>query len=290
MINDVLEKGDNEEFSGEAGKSTAMSLYLSNLKDKLLTKEEEVELSKLAQKGCKKSFNLLMTSNLRLVVKTAKRFKYSKTPMLDLIAEGNLGLYRAVEKFDPDLGYKFSTYAIPWIDQAIRKAIANQDRTVRWPIHFVINEYRYRAYSDKYIANGLDVPCTKIAAKDLDLSESAIEGIKDVYLSEVSLDVGSDDAASFHDTLTDSEDPDSSIQGAYTKELLKVLFAKHLNDRETKVLSLRFGLGCDSLTLDDIGAIFKLTRERIRQIEVTALRKLKSAMVMSGVDPKDLFG
>ena len=270
-------------------------LYLNEIGfSPLLSAEEEVLNGRKALKGDKDARERMIVSNLRLVVKIARRYKDRGLALLDLVEEGNLGLIRAVEKFDPERGFRFSTYATWWIRQTIERAIMNQTRTVRLPIHVVkeLNIYLRTARNlaqeldheptAEEIADKLDVP-TEDVNKMLRLNER-IKSV-DSYLSHES------DGNSLLDILPDSNHsgPEEKNQEDDIKNNI-VMWLQELNPKQREVLSRRFGLmGFEPDTLENVGAEIGLTRERVRQIQVEALRRLKDMLGLQGLSLEVIF-
>ncbi len=255
-------------------------MYLKEIgRISLLTSEEEIELAKRVELGDNQARNILAESNLRLVVSIAKRYVGRGMLFLDLIQEGNIGLMKAVEKFDPTKGYKFSTYATWWIRQAITRAIADQARTIRVPVHMVetINKL---ARIQRQLTQELNrEPNEDELAQKMNVSVEKIREIYKISQEPISLEtpIGEEDDSHLGDFIKDERT--TSPEEYATIEMLKEELSNvlmTLTDREEQVLRLRFGLNDGQCrTLEEVGNIFNVTRERIRQIEAKALRKLR---------------
>ena len=259
--------------------SDPVRMYLREIgRVPLLTAEEEVKLAKAAEKGDKKAADKLKTANLRLVVSIAKKYVGRGLSLLDLIQEGNMGLMRAVQKFDWRRGYKFSTYATWWIRQAITRAIADQARTIRIPVHMIetINRY-YRAARQLIQELGRE-PTPEEVAKTMGISPDKAWQIVKISREPASLEtpVGEDEDSQLGDFIPASGmSPDDQAARELLKDQIKKVLDT-LSPRERRILEYRFGL-IDNRpqTLEEVGKKFGVTRERIRQIEAKALRKLK---------------
>lgn len=255
-------------------------MYLKEIgKVPLLTQEEENELSRRIRSGDEEAAKRLAEANLRLVVSIAKRYAGRGLLLLDLIQEGNLGLMKAVDKFDYQKGYRFSTYATWWIRQAITRAIADQGRTIRIPVHMVETVNRIKKVSRRLVQNLGREPSMEELARELGMPEGQVTEILQMIKEPISLEapVGDEEDAQVGDFMPDLVFPSPSEEAAFRlmqSQLLEVLST--LTERERKVLELRFGLHDGEVhTLEEVGEEFHVTRERIRQIEAKALRKLR---------------
>ncbi|WXR61156.1 RNA polymerase sigma factor RpoD [Peptostreptococcaceae bacterium AGR-M142] len=255
-------------------------MYLKEIgKIPLLSAEDEISLAKAMEEGSEMAKKRLVEANLRLVVSIAKRYVGRGMLFLDLIQEGNLGLIKAVEKFDYTKGYKFSTYATWWIRQAITRAIADQARTIRIPVHMVETINKLIRVSRQLLQDLGREPKPEEIAKEMEMPEEKIREILKIAQEPVSLEtpIGEEEDSHLGDFIPDDDAPAPAEAAAYSllKEQLEDVLGS-LNEREQKVLKLRFGLEDGrARTLEEVGREFDVTRERIRQIEAKALRKLR---------------
>ena len=262
---------------------TGFQLYLRQIAEyPLLTVKEEVKLARRIKRGDEEARAIMVRSNLRLVVKIARDYSNYGLPLLDLISEGNIGLMKAVERFDPKKGGKLSTYAAWWIKQSIKRALANQSKTIRLPVHLVDKIAKLRRVSAQMTEELGREPTDEELAEEVGMAVAKVSALKSAAIRPTSLDqpLGDDDNTALGDIIGDegAEDPfevlmDKDLR-AEVGGLLDVL-----DDRERKIINCRFGLdGHKTKTLEEVGKKFGVTRERIRQLQNIALRKLRRAL------------
>jgi RNA polymerase primary sigma factor len=268
--------------SGEDSDS-GIKIYLREIGQiPLLTPEQEIELAAKIKKGDKEARSLMIRSNLRLVVKIAHDYANLGLPLLDLISEGNIGLMKAVERFDPAKGGKLSTYAAWWIKQSIKRALANQSKTIRLPVHLVDKISKMRRVAMQMSEELGREPSDDELAEEVGLSAGKISQLKTVSIRPASLDapISDDDTTEFGEIVGDMEalTPFERLQDKNLKDEVGDLLSV-LDEREKKIIFSRFGLdGGKAKTLEEVGKKFGVTRERIRQLQNIALMKLRRAL------------
>ncbi|MGZ5566036.1 MAG: sigma-70 family RNA polymerase sigma factor [Limisphaerales bacterium] len=260
--------------------NSALNLYLREIaRTPLLTIQEEVELAKRIKKSDKKAREQMIKANLRLVVKIARDYENYGMPLLDLINEGNIGLMKAVERFDPAKGAKFSTYGAWWIKQSIKRALANQSKTIRLPVHVVDKVAHIRRSALKLQEIFGREPTDEEIAEELGISRRRVTQYRAAAVTPTSLDasLGDEDSNRISDVVEDerADTPYQELEQKTNTSLVRDMLTK-LDDREATILKLRFNLnGEREETLEEIGKRFGVTRERIRQIQEMALTKLR---------------
>jgi len=272
----------------------ATRIYLNEIGfSELLTGEQEVSLGRKVQRGDESARQQMIESNLRLVVKIARHYQHRGLPLLDLIEEGNLGLIHAVSKFDPERGFRFSTYATWWIRQAIERAIMNQCRTIRLPIHIAkeLNAYvRVKRTLSQELDHGPS--CREIAAR-MEKPLETVERLEQLRLRVTSVHrpVGRDGDRSLLETIVDEDarDPESVTHAEFLRDLIDQ-WLDLLSDKQREVVERRFGIhGYQRATLEKVGEEIGVTRERVRQIQMDALARLRRILKRNGLDEKILL-
>ena len=267
---------DSSRYDGD----TAIKLYLREIGQvKLLTPREEIQLAARIKKGDKKAREQMIKANLRLVVKIARDYEGIGLPLLDLISEGNIGLMKAVERFDPKKGGKLSTYGSWWIKQSIKRALANQSKTIRLPVHLVDKISKMRRVAMKLQEEFGREPTDEELADELDMTSTRVRQMRLAAIRPASLDapIGDDESNNFSEVVED-ENATTPYENLEDKTVFAMLqdMVKHLDEREATILQYRFGLdGGTEKTLEEVGKKFGVTRERVRQIQNLALRKLR---------------
>jgi len=262
---------------------TSIKTYLREIRQtSLLTPQEEIELAARIKKGDQKARAWMIKANLRLVVKIARDYSNLGLPLLDLISEGNIGLMKAVERFDPAKGGKLSTYGAWWIKQAIKRAMANQSKTIRLPVHLIDKIYKLNRASHKMSEELGREPTDEELSEEIGISRAKLSQLKTVSIRPASLDapIGDDDSSEFGEIVGD-EDAHTPFELFRDKNMRDELseLLEVLDDRQREIIFKRFGLdGGKPETLEEVGRKFGVTRERIRQLQNIALAKLRRAL------------
>src|SRR5258708_6588682 len=279
-----LEKPAPAREREEPVERSSLQLYLQEIgKTALLTIEEEIQLARRIRRGDKAARDHMIQANLRLVVKIAHDYKDFGLPLLDLISEGNIGLIKAVERFDPRKGGKLSTYAAWWIKQSIKRALANQGKTIRLPVHLVDKISKMRRTAMALTEEFGREPSDEELAMELNMPVNKVAHLKSVSVRPASLDapVGDESDSSTFGEIVGDDNAVSPFENLREKNMssdLKAMIAS-LDEREAKIIKLRFGLdGENEMTLEEVGKKFKVTRERVRQLQNLALSKMRKLM------------
>jgi len=261
----------------------ALKLYLQEIgRIPLLKQKEEVELAHLIRQGDESARSKMIQANLRLVVKIAHDYSNFGLPLLDLISEGNIGLIKAVERFDPDKGGKLSTYAAWWIKQSIKRALANQSKTIRLPVHLVDKIARMRRTTSQLTEEFGREPTDDEIAAELEMPVNKVAHLKSVSVRPTSLDapVGDDEGTEFGELIGD-DNAETPFEQLRNKTLLNDIntMIEELDEREAEIIRLRFGLGGEKAkTLEEVGEMFDITRERVRQLQNMALTRMRKIL------------
>jgi RNA polymerase primary sigma factor len=292
-LDTLLDTEDTDQREETRDTSRAnLAVYLREIgRIPLLTREQEVELAARVRAGDEKAKERMVEANLRLVVQVARRYINRGLALPDLIEEGNLGLLRAVDKFEPDRGTRFSTYATWWIRQAVTRALANQARTIRLPVHVEMLLGRYRKAHQRLTQTLGRTPTAAELAKALGTSEEQVDELEELRLLPVSLDAPAGrDTRSLGETIKDdTADPAATLTSLFRERADLAAVLDDLAPNERTVLRRRFGLdGAEPETLETIGKALDYSRERIRQIEAAGLRKLRALLAARGLDAADL--
>jgi len=283
-VTDNTESSEPSKYQPAHGERSSLQLYLQEIgRVALLTAEQEVELAARIKRGDERAREHMIQANLRLVVKIAYDYSHLGLPLLDLISEGNIGLMKAVERFDPAKGGKLSTYAAWWIKQSIKRALANQSKTIRLPVHMVDKVAKLRKTGMQLQETLGREPTNEELAEALGLPVRKVAHLKSVSMRPTSLDapVGEDDKTELGELVCDENEPTpfENLRGKTTLQDIGSLIA-NLEPREMEILRLRFGLDGElPKTLEEVGAALHVTRERVRQLQNTALAKMRKALL-----------